>query len=147
MSNYVPVSLRRLVASRALHLCEYCLIHEQDTFLGCQVEHIISEKHGGEMMEENLAYACVFCNRYKGSDIASISTATGTLTRFFNPRTDGWSSHFRLQGVHIESLSEIGQVTAAILEFNHADRLLEREALRAIGHYPSAEALARITGA
>lgn len=147
MSNYVPAALRRLVASRALRLCEYCLIHDEDTFVGCQVEHIISEKHGGATVEDNLAYACVFCNRYKGSDIASISTTTGTLTRFFNPRSDRWSSHFRLQGVRIESLSEIGQVTAAILEFNHPDRLLEREALRAIGRYPTAEALGVVTGA
>jgi hypothetical protein len=24
------------------------LIHEDDTYLGCQVDHVISEKHGGE---------------------------------------------------------------------------------------------------
>ena len=48
MSSYVPPGLRRLVRSRAEDLCEYCLIHEEDTFLGCQLEHIISEKHGGE---------------------------------------------------------------------------------------------------
>jgi hypothetical protein len=35
--------LRRLVATRAEHLCEYCLIHEEDTFLGCEVDHIISD--------------------------------------------------------------------------------------------------------
>ena len=55
MSKYVPVMLRRRVASRAHHICEYCLIHEEDTFLGCQVEHIISEKHGGATIEDNLA--------------------------------------------------------------------------------------------
>lgn len=144
MSNYVPVLLRRRVAFRAHHICEYCPIHEEDTFLGCQVEHIISEKHGGATIEDNLAHACVFCNRYKGSDIASIATRTGTLTRFFNPRIDIWSVHFRLQGVEIVPLSGIGEVSARILEFNHPDRLLEREALQAVGRYPSAEAVTHI---
>ena len=39
---YIDRQLRRLVATRADHLCEYCLIHEQDTALGCAVDHIIS---------------------------------------------------------------------------------------------------------
>jgi hypothetical protein len=47
MSSYVSAELRRLVANRANHKCEYCLIHEEDTFFGCEVDHIISLKHGG----------------------------------------------------------------------------------------------------
>ena len=31
----------------AAFLCEYCLIHEDDTVFGCEVDHIISTKHGG----------------------------------------------------------------------------------------------------
>ena len=85
MSRYVSARLRRLVADRAEGLCEYCLIHEQDTFLGCQVEHILSEKHGGQTLETNLAFACVFCNRFKGSDVATLSQGTGRLRRLFHP--------------------------------------------------------------
>lgn len=144
MSSYVPAALRRLVTARAQGLCEYCLIHEDDTFLGCQVEHVISEKHGGPTAADNLASACVFCKRYKGSDIASISPRTGNLCRFFNPRTDPWGGHFVLRGVTILPLTEIGEVTAKILELNNPDRLLEREALRAVGRYPSAPALQRM---
>ena len=47
MSSRVPLALRRKVFARAQGLCEYCLVHESDTFLGLQIEHIISEKHGG----------------------------------------------------------------------------------------------------
>ena len=112
MSTYVPAPLRRLVASRAGRICEYCLIHEEDTFLGCQVEHIISEKHGGESAESNLAFACIFCNRYKGTDIATLSPATHTLCRLFNPRTDRWADHFRLKDGRVEGISDIGQATA-----------------------------------
>ena len=144
MSRYVPAALRRLVADRAERVCEYCLIHEDDTFLGCEIEHVVSEKHGGAAMEENLAYACVFCNRFKGTDLGSVVPATGQLVRFFNPRTDRWSDHFQLNGGQIVALTEIGQVTARVLEINHPDRLLEREQLRVVGRYPCPEAISRI---
>ncbi len=134
-----------MVAARADHLCEYCLIHEDDTFFGCEVDHIISQKHGGPTEAENLAYACMFCNRYKGSDIGSILPQTGKFSRFFNPRVDRWSDHFVLHEVVIKPVTAIGEVTAAILRFNASEQLLEREALREIGHYPSVGALRRIT--
>jgi len=37
MPSYVSADLRRLVESRTNHLCEYCLIHEDDTYLGLNV--------------------------------------------------------------------------------------------------------------
>jgi hypothetical protein len=145
MSSYISAELRRVVAARADHLCEYCLIHEGHTHFGCQVDHIISEKHGGPTEADNLAYACAFCNRAKGSDIGSIVRSTGHFTRFFNPRSDRWLDHFALDGVMIVALTDIGDVTAQILDFNHSDRLLERQALQNVGRYPSAAALKRIT--
>ncbi len=78
MSSYINAVLRRLVAIRANSLCEYCLIHEEDAFFGCEVDHIISEKHGGQTEADNLAYACAFCNRAKGSDIGSIVQRRGS---------------------------------------------------------------------
>jgi len=142
--SYINVELRKLVTSRAERLCEYCLIHEDDTFYGCQVDHIISEKHGGLTIAENLAYACTFCNRYKGSDVGSIVLPTSEFSRFFNPRLDRWGEHFALDGVMIVALTDIGNVTAKILDFNNADRLLERQTLQTMGRYPSAPALKHI---
>ncbi|MDB5290330.1 MAG: endonuclease [Phycisphaerales bacterium] len=146
MSSYVPAALRKLVSERAAGLCEYCLVHEVDTYFGCEIEHIISEKHGGATTAENLALACLFCNRFKGTDIASISTRTGQLCRLFHPRTDRWCDHFSLEGTVIRPLTEIGEATAQLLKMNAGDRLLEREALGAMGRYPSAAAAARIKG-
>ncbi len=60
--TYVATALRQLVRTRAKKVCEYCLIHEEDTYFGCQVDHIISEKHGGATEEHNLAYVCSYCN-------------------------------------------------------------------------------------
>lgn len=140
MSGSISASLRRLVVSRAAHLCEYCLVHEDDAFYGCEVDHIISVKHGGETREDNLAYACLFCNRNKGSDISSRIPETVQLVRFFNPRLDRWSDHFRIEGAMIMPLTSIGEATARILRFNEEDRVLEREALKAVGRFPSAAA-------
>jgi hypothetical protein len=140
MSSYISEHLRQVVALRADHLCEYCLIHEQDTFFGCEVDHIISQKHGGLTESDNLAYACFFCNRRKGSDIGSVSN-DGALVRFFNPRHDRWVDHFRIEGLLISAISEIGEATARILHFNADDRLLERRILAAAGKFPSSSAL------
>lgn len=141
---YISEDLRRLVVNRASNLCEYCLIHSQDTFWGCEIDHIISLKHGGATIADNLAYACSFCNRNKGSDLGSIFAPTGELVRFFNPRIDRWAHHFRLNGVMIEFLTAIGEVTVRILQFNENDRLLERQVLVSVGRYPVGEALIRI---
>ena len=141
MSSYVPAEFRRLVAQRAGGVCEYCLIHEDDTYLGCQVEHVVSEKHGGLTVSDNLAYACVFCNRFKGTDLGSLAPQSGQLVRFFHPRTDKWSAHFSLVGPRIVPLSDIGSVTIRILEMNRPERILEREELIKVGRYPSAAAL------
>ena len=145
MSSYINAALRRLVAMRADYLCEYCLISEEDAFFGCEVDHIISEKHGGQTEADNLAYACAFCNRSKGSDIGSIVQRIGSFVRFFNPRTDLWAEHFALDGIAIVTLSDIGEVTARILDFNNSERLFERQTLQTIGRYPSAAALTRMT--
>lgn len=136
MSGYIGAELRQLVADRASYRCEYCLIHREDTFFGCEVDHIISRKHGGATEEDNLAYACMICNRRKGSDLGSILRPTGELVRFFHPRKDKWENHFELAGPLIKSLTEIGEVTARIFEFNNEERLLERGELIALGRYP-----------
>lgn len=82
MSNYISSELRQLVANRANSICEYCLMAEEDTYFRFQVEHIISRKHGGSSDLENLALSCVFCNRYKGSDIATLIPQNNELIRF-----------------------------------------------------------------
>lgn len=137
MNRYLSAEVRQLVADRAHYLCEYCLIAEDDTYVGCEVDHIISLKHGGSSEAENLAYACFYCNRRKGSDIGSISQQSGQFSRFFNPRTDRWFDHFRLNGSSIQPLTSIGEVTARIFNFNTANRILERRALQEANRYPS----------
>ena len=144
MSREVGEALRRTVTERAYHVCEYCLVHENDLFHGCEVDHVLSVKHGGLTIAENLAFACFHCNRHKGTDLGSVSTRTGILIRFFNPRSDAWREHFQWNEGRIEPLTDIGEVTARLLEFNHPERVAFRKLLVETGRYPSVEALARL---
>jgi hypothetical protein len=136
--THIGAALRRLVATWARRCCEYCLVHEEDTFFGYEVDHVISEKHGGATAAENLAFACLPCNRRKGSDIASIDPGSGSLVRLFNPRTDRWMDHCSLSadGLVIHATTAIGVVTERILQLNDVERHLERAALRVVGRYP-----------
>jgi hypothetical protein len=136
VASPVSAAVRRLVMQRANGKCEYCLVREEDSALNLQVEHIISEKHGGATREDNLASACVFCNRFKGSDIASISPTTGQVVRLYDPRRDRWSDHFQINGALIVPITEVAEATARLLRFNSDDRLLERRTLQAAGRYP-----------
>ena len=131
--TYIPAEVRRLVRERARERCEYCLIPESAVFASHEVDHIVAEKHGGETETNNLAYSCVLCNKHKGSDIASIDSATSEIVPLFHPRRNRWTEHFDVVDARIEPLTSTGRVTARLLQLNHADRIEERELLLAAG--------------
>jgi 5-methylcytosine-specific restriction endonuclease McrA len=113
--SYISAQLRRQVEERAGFRCEYCLIPASHDFLSHEIDHIIAEKHGGQTIEANLCESCFECNRYKGSDIASVDWETENI---------------------VEPLSPVGRVTVFLLKLNHEDRLEERQLLIEAGSYP-----------
>ena len=129
MASDVTARLRADVAQRAGYRCEYCRIREDDAGFAHQVDHILSRKHGGSSALDNLAYACVLCNRYKGSDVASIDPQSGEPVRLFNPRQDAWSDHFRFESDSVEPLSGPGRATVRLLRLNAQERVAERRAI------------------
>ena len=129
MPGDVSEQTRADVARRAGHRCEYCLIHEDDAGFPHQIDHIVSRKHGGSSDFANLAYACVLCNRHKGSDIASITPEKDEAVWLFHPRRDRWTDHFRLDAGFIEPLTDTGRATVRLLRLNAAERLAERRLL------------------
>ena len=132
----ILASLRREVRERAGESCEYCLLAESQAFFPHEPDHLIALKHGGETTLANLAWACFDCNRFKGSDIASIDPVIGELVSLFNPRAQTWSEHFRLNGGQIIPLTSVGRVTERLLRLNHPGRVAVRERLVAAGLYP-----------
>ena len=144
MADEVSDRLRQQVAERAYRVCEYCLIHEDDTFWGCQIDRIISRKHGGPTTSENLAFPCACCNNSKGTDLGTLVGLRRELTRLFHPRVDRWAECFQLHGVMVDSASDIGEATVRLLQINAENRLRERQVLAEVARYPSIEALARM---
>ena len=59
------------------------------------------------------------------------------MISLFNPRTERWDQHFRLDGGIVTPLTDTGEVTARLLRFNLAERVVERVALQSAGRYPS----------
>lgn len=132
----ISPALRREVRERANGLCEYCLLPEEQAFLPHEPDHIIATKHGGKSTTDNLALACFDCNRFKGSDIASIDPDSGELTPLFNPRRQEWNEHFSIAGGRIHPRTATGRVTELVLKLNLPSRVEVREILATIGRYP-----------
>ena len=111
---------------RAGGLCEYCRISEKFTLAEHEIDHVIAVKHGGQTVVENLALCCAVCNRFKGSDIASIDLESGQLTRLFDPRLDRWDEHYGFRKGEIFGVTATGRVTVRILGMNRPMRIKER---------------------
>ena len=129
ITSRISAALRREVRERAGERCEYCLLAESEAFFPHEPDHLIALKHGGETVSSNLALACFDCNRFKGSDIASVDPVTGELVALFNPRTQQWHDHFQLRGGVIVAHTTVGRVTEKLLQFNLRSRVEVRERL------------------
>jgi hypothetical protein len=100
------------------------------------MDHIISRKHGGLSEIDNLAYACLRCNAWKGSDVGSLDRQTGAFVSLFHPRRHRWQDHFVLRGALVEPLTAEGEATVRLLKLNLDKRVVERQLLMAAGRYP-----------
>ena len=75
-SQYVPVSLKRLVFKRANGMCEYCRSPAKYAIDSLVMEHIQPISQGGQTLAENLALSCQTCNNCKYTK----TTPTGRAT-------------------------------------------------------------------
>ncbi len=132
----IPERLRRQAQERAQGRCEYCLIHEADMYYPHEADHVIAEKHGGPTSLENLAWACFYCNRFKGSDLASVDPTSNKVVLLFHPRQQQWKRHFHLNGALIEGVTASGRATVSLLHLNDTERVTHRLGLIDLGHYP-----------
>ncbi|HZS48557.1 MAG TPA: HNH endonuclease signature motif containing protein [Blastocatellia bacterium] len=134
--THIPAETRRLVVERAQGYCEYCLLHQDDTQFSHQIDHLISRKHGGRTVNENLALACLKCNRNKGSDLTAIDPIEQRIVPLFNPRTQIWREHFLFDGERIIGSTATGRATVELLQINDRLRLMQRRRLMAANRYP-----------
>jgi hypothetical protein len=99
-------------------------------------DHIIAVKHRGETVADNLALACFDCNRFKGTDLASVDPLSGQMVPLFNPRSQAWSDHFATEGGRIAPLTPVGRATEQLLRLNLPDRVEVRATLAASQRFP-----------
>jgi hypothetical protein len=87
---------------------------------------------------ENLALSCGGCNGRKRDRVTATDPKTKVNTRFFNPRMDSWSDHFKWNDdfSEITSLTGIGSATLATLEPNRKGLVNLRKALTLFGVHP-----------
>lgn len=135
MATPIAPNMRRLVSVRAGYRSEYCLLPEAVALHRHEPDHVVPIQHGGATEVDNLALACLRCNRYKGPNIGSFDPLTGQLAPLFNPRIHVWIQHFRLANAEIMPLTPEGRVTVRLLRLNDPDRLAERQRLIAAKLY------------
>jgi hypothetical protein len=136
MSVFIAERLRQFVQKRAKNRCEYCRVSVLNAYFSFHIDHVVSLKHGGLTIVDNLAYACALCNLNKGSDIATFLGATQIPTRFFSPRTDVWDDHFEsLQTGELIAKTDIGEATMKILKLNQVDAIIERQEMIRFGSF------------
>jgi hypothetical protein len=101
------------------YACGYCGVTETTVGGELTVDHYQPRSFGGAEDDDNLIYACVKCNLYKGEfwpnddDIAHDQ-------RVLHPILDDWAEHVseNEQTGYLEALTERGQFHIALLRLN-----------------------------
>ena len=133
-------ALLRQVWARAKRRCEYCHLPAIAYPLPFHIDHIVARQHGGTSDINNLALACLHCNRHKGPNIAGKDPLTGQTIRLYDPRQDSWDDHFRWRGAELSGLTPVGRVTIRVLAVNAEDFAAVRESLMVEGIFQASTA-------
>lgn len=132
----IPAALERKVHNRARGRCEYCQLPESAYPIPFQADHIIAVQHGGKIRPGNLAWACPWCNRSKGPNLAGYDYKTRRILPLFHPRLDLWTEHFRWNGPRLVGLTATGRATTRALNINRPAALALRRELMAEDRFP-----------
>lgn len=97
------------------------------------MDHIVARQRGGATELENLALACIHCNRFIGPNIAGLDPDSGEIVRLFHPRRDSWTEHFEWNGPQLQARTQIGRVMIALLLINDPEVVAVRKALQEEG--------------
>lgn len=133
---HIPAALRRFVIERAGNRCEYCGLSQAGQIATFHIDHVVPVAAGGETNERNLALACVSCSLRKAARTEAVDPTTGHVVRFFSPRQDSWSEHFRWEGLRVVGVTPLGRAAVHALALNRLSVLLIREEETYRGRHP-----------
>ena len=134
MSEYIPVTLARLVRQRAVGRCEYCHLPQACQEAAFHLDHIQPLASGGKTVAENLALACVTCSLSKAARTVGRDPVTGESVRLFHPRQDRWDDHFQWStNWKLIGLTVAGRATIRALRINRQEVVRIRRLLAILG--------------
>jgi hypothetical protein len=142
-SDYIPDSIRQIVAARAGGYCEYCYCPEAFATERFAVDHIQPRAMGGLTVLENLAWSCIGCNGHKHRKTKALDPATGNLTPLFHPCQQCWSDHFAWNAdfTQIMGHTTCGRATIEALHLNRPGIVNLRRLLVMAGLHPPAQSM------
>ena len=138
MSERIPDTVKRIVATRANNICEYCRCLEDFSTQSFTVDHIKPRKVGGETILENLAWSCFGCNAYKHTKTEGIDPETKQKISLFNPRQQSWHDHFKWTENETEIIGKTpcGRATTLTLRLNRSGIVNLRTLLITVNLHP-----------
>jgi hypothetical protein len=118
--QHISAELRRLVADRGQHCCEYCRTQARYSADSLTVDHITPRSLDGLTTAENLALCCHGCNQHKSMRMAAPDPATDARVPLFHPRAHRWEAHFAWNDdfTLMVGLTPTGRATIAALQLN-----------------------------
>ena len=139
--KYISIHLKKKIAKRAAHRCEYCKCPKAYSPGPFDMEHIIPVSLEGATNFQNLAYACSGCNSYKSNKIKVTDSLNGDLVSLFHPVKDEWSNHFLWSNDNLKVIgtTPTGRVTVDLLRLNRAELVNIRRLLMLVGEHPPKE--------
>jgi hypothetical protein len=137
----VSAAVRREVAERAGHCCEYCRSQARFAMQAFSVEHIEPRIQGGASTVDNLALSCQGCNNHKFTRTTGTDPVTGLPTPLFHPRRHRWRDHFAWNEdcTRIIGVTPIGRATVETLQLNREGLVNLRRVLFQVGEHPPPE--------
>jgi len=129
-------ALAEEVWRRARATCEYCGMPQVLNPLPYEIDHVVSEQHGGKTDLANLALACLSCNKRKGPNLVGYDPLSKRLVPLFNPRRQQWRRHFRWEGPRLVGQTQVGRATIVVLGINRPDYVDFRQELIEEGVFP-----------
>jgi len=138
MSERIPDTVKRIVATRANNICEYCRCLEDFSTQSFTVDHIKPRKVGGETILENLAWSCFGCNAYKHTKTEGIDPETKQKISLFNPRQQSWYDYFKWTENETEIIGKTpcGRATTLTLRLNRSGIVNLRTLLITVNLHP-----------
>ena len=126
------------VAERAAYRCEYCHAPENVFNFPFEVEHIFPQVRGGSEALDNLALSCHACNLFKSDFETGTDAADSHRAALFQPRTDKWLEHFRIetQTAEIVGITAKGRATVNRLQLNRSHQVNARHRWIILGLFP-----------